>query len=367
MLRVATSILALACVTSVASAQPSPPLRVVVVGLVHGHVHGFLQQNLHRPDIEIVGISDPSQALFARYAKQFDLDSRLYYSNLDDMLEKTHPQAALVYTSTYDHRAVVETCARHRIHVMMEKPLAVSYADALAMADAARRNNIHVLVNYETTWYRSNHAVYNLVQRHALGDIRKIVVHDGHRGPMEIGVQPEFLAWLTDPKLNGAGALFDFGCYGADLSTWLMHGELPLSVTAVTNTIKPNIYPKVDDDAVIVLKYPKAVSIIQASWNWPFDRKNMEVYGETGYAITVARDDVRIRLQEEKERTFEADATAVSAPYDDPINELRAVILDGVKPDSLTSLETNVIATEILDAARTSAATGKTITLPLPR
>jgi predicted dehydrogenase len=351
----------------VASAQPSPPLRVVVVGLVHGHVHGFFQQNLHRTDIEIVGVSDPSQALFARYAKQFNLDSKLYYSSLDDMLEKTRPQAALVYTSTYDHRAVVETCARHGVHVMMEKPLAVSYADALAIAGSAKRGNIHVLVNYETTWYLSNHAVYNLVQRHALGDIRKIIVHDGHRGPLEIAVQPEFLAWLTDPKLNGAGALFDFGCYGADLSTWLMNGALPLSVTAVTNTIKPNIYPKVDDDAVIVLKYPKAVSIIQASWNWPFDRKNMEVYGENGYAITVARDNVRVRLPGENERGFEADSSAVSAPYDDPLTELRAVILDGAIPDALTSLETNLIATEILDAARTSAATGKTIALPLAK
>ena len=367
MSRVAFLLLALSFTINVASAQPAPALRVVVVGLVHGHVHGFFQQNLHRTDIEIVGISDPSQALFARYAKLFGLNPNVYYASLDDMLQKTHPQAALVYTSTYDHRAVVETCARLGVHVMMEKPLAVSYADAVTIADAARRGNIHVLVNYETTWYRSNHALYNLVQRHALGDIRKIVVHDGHRGPSEIGVQPEFLAWLTDPKLNGAGALFDFGCYGADLSTWLMNGAIPLSVTAVTNTIKPNVYPKVDDDAVIVLKYPKAVSIIQASWNWPFDRKNMEVYGENGYAITVARDNVRIRLQGESERGFEADSTAVSAPYDDPLPELRAVILEGVKSDALTSLETNLIATEILDAARTSAATGKTISLPLPK
>ena len=283
------------------------------------------------------------------------------------MLRKAHPQAALVYTSTYDHRAVVETCARHGVHVMMEKPLAVSYADALAIADAAKRGNIHVLVNYETTWYRSNHAVYNLAQRGAFGAIRKIVVHDGHRGPKEIGVQSEFLGWLTDPKLNGAGALFDFGCYGADLSTWLTDGALPLSVTAVTNTIKPDIYPKVDDDAVIVLKYPKAVSIIQASWNWPFDRKDMELYGENGYGITVARDIVRVRLQGENERGFEADWTAVSAPYDDPLAELHAVVLDGVKPDALTSLDSNVIVTEILDAARTSAATGKTISLPLPK
>lgn len=349
-------------------AQPAP-LRVAVVGLVHGHVDGFFQNNLRRKDVEIVGITDPSEVLFKQYSTKFGLDPKLYYSSLDDLLQKTHPQAVLVYTSTYDHRRVVETCARHGVHVMMEKPLAVSYADALAIQSASEKGKIHVLVNYETTWYRSNHAVYNLNERGAFGGIRKIVVHDGHRGPKEIGVQPEFLSWLTDPELNGAGALFDFGCYGADLSTWLMKGQAPESVTAVTNTIKPDLYPKVDDEAVIILKYPKTVTIIQASWNWPFDRKDMEVYGVNGYAITVGRDDVRIRLQGESERTrtFTADASSVLPLYDDPLTELRAVILEGAQPDGMTSLATNLIATEILDAARTSAATGKTISLPLTK
>lgn len=350
--------------TNVSYAQsPAPPLRVAVVGLVHGHVDGFFQHNLHRPDVEIVGVSEPSRALFDKYAKQFNLDPKLYYASLDDLLQKAHPQAVLVYTSTYDHRAVVEAAARRGVHVMMEKPLAVSYADAEAIAAAANRGKIHVLVNYETTWYRSNHAAYDLVQDGTLGGIRKIVVHDGHRGPKEIGVQSEFLAWLTDPKLDGGGALFDFGCYGADLSTWLMNGERPQSVTAVAQTIKPDIYPKVDDEAVIVLKYPKAVSIIQASWNWPFDRKDMEVYGQKGYVVTVARDDVRVRKPGEEEQKLKA--KEVAAPYDDPLAELRAVILEGAKPDGLSSLETNLIATEILDAARTSAATGETVTLPL--
>jgi len=354
----------------VMSGQSSvPPLRVAVIGFVHGHVEGFFQHNLQRTDIQIVGVSDPDKQLFARYAKQFHLDPSLYFASLDQMLQTTHPQAVLVYTSTYDHRAVVEACAKRGIHVMMEKPLAVSYADALAIAEAARRGNIQVLVNYETTWYRSNHAVYNLEERGAFNGIRKIVVHDGHRGPKEIGIQPEFLAWLTDPKVNGAGALFDFGCYGADLSTWLMNGERPLSVTAVTNTIKPGTYHRVDDEAVIVLKYPKAITIIQASWNWPFDRKDMEVYGDNGYAITVGRDDLRIRLQGEKEvtRTFATGESPIQAPYDDPLSELRAVILGNAAPDGLTSLETNVIVTEILDAARTSAATGRTVTLPLQK
>lgn len=344
---------------------PAAPLRVAIVGLVHGHVESFFQHNLHRSDIQIVGISEPNQPVFARYAKQFSLDPKLYYATLEEMLQKAHPQAVLVYTSTYDHRSVVEICARHGVHAMMEKPLAVSYDDARAIADAAQRGKIHVLVNYETTWYRSNHAAYDLVREGTLGDIRKIVVHDGHRGPQEINVTPEFLTWLTDPKLNGAGALFDFGCYGADLSTWLMNGQRPESVTSVAQTIKPDVYPKVDDEAVIVLKYSKAVAIIQASWNWPFDRKDMEVYGQKGYVITVARDDLRLRRPGEDEQSVKA--KPLPPPYDDSLAEFRAVILDGAQTDGLTSLATNLIAMEILDAARTSAATGKTVTLPLEK
>ena len=145
---------------------------------------------------------------------------------------------------------------------MMEKPLAVSLKDALAIAQAARAGKIQVLVNYETSWYRSNHAAYDLVHEGALGDVRKVVIHDGHSGPKEIGVEPEFLAWLTDPQLNGGGALFDFGCYGADLMTYLMNGQRPQTVTAVTQQIKPEIYSRVDDEATIILTYPKAQAII---------------------------------------------------------------------------------------------------------
>src|SRR5438046_9996968 len=149
------------------------------------------------------------------------------------MLKKTHPQAVLAYTNTYDHRSVVEICARHGVPVMMEKPLAVSLQDERAIERAAREAKIQVLVNYETTWYRSNQAAYDLAHENAIGEIRKIVVHDGHHGPKEIKVRPEFLAWLTDPKLNGAGALFDSGCYAAALAIWPLDGPPPGSVTQV--------------------------------------------------------------------------------------------------------------------------------------
>jgi len=343
-------------------AAEAEPLRVAIAGLVHGHVEGFFSNSAHRPEIRIVGISDPDRSLFDRYAAEFKLDPALYHADLEEMLRTAKPQAVLVYSNTFDHRKIVELCAKHHIPVMMEKPLAVSLQDAQAIERAAREAEIQVLVNYETSWYPSNHGMFDLVHAGAIGDVRKVVVHDGHKGPKEIGVSQEFLKWLTDPKLNGGGALFDFGCYGADLMTWLMNGQRPLSVTAVTQQIKPEIYPHVEDEATIILTYPKAQAIVQASWNWPFDRKDMEVYGRTGYVITVGRDNLKVRRAGEKEEQIVA-AQKVPSPYNDSLTYLRAVVLDGLKPDGLSSLETNVIVTEILDAARQSAATGKTVNL----
>ena len=343
-----------------------PPLRVGIVGLVHGHVHGFLDQSRHSSEIEIVGVAEPDTQLLSQAATRYGFDRSILFADLEEMLQKVHPQAVLVYTNTADHRRVVEICARHGVQVVMEKPLAVSLEDALAIEKAAHSGKIQVLVNYETSWYRSNHAAYDLVHEGAIGDIRKVVVHDGHKGPKQIGVEPEFLAWLTDPKLNGGGALFDFGCYGADLMTWLMDGQRPQTVTTVTQQIEPEIYSRVDDEATIILTYPKAQAIVQASWNWPFDRKDMEVYGQTGYAITVKKDDIRVRRGGQNAEQQVA-AKPVPAPYDNELSYVRAVIVDGAKPDALSSLETNVTATEILDAARRSAAEGKTITLPKSR
>ena len=320
---------------------------------------------LHRPDIQVVGVVEAKRELFDDYAKRLHLAADLYFSSIVEMIVKVHPDAALIFTSTSGHTGAVEECARHGVDVMMEKPMAVSYKDALDMEAAAKANHVHVLVDYETTWYASNKVAQDLAGTDGIGEIRKVIVRDGHRGPKLINVQPEFFAWLTDPKLNGAGALYDFGCYGADLMTWLMHGEAPESVTAITKQLQPAIYPQVDDEADVTLTYKSAIAILQASWNWPFDIKNMDVYGHTGYIKTIKRDRVEVRREGEPDGRLK-EAEPVAAPLDDPLHYLAAVIHGEVQEDgSLSSLETNVRVSEILDAARESAHTGRTVHLPL--
>jgi predicted dehydrogenase len=233
---------------------------------------------------------------------------------------------------------------------------------ARRIREAAQRGRIHVIVNYETTWYASHAAMWTLVkQKAAAGEIRKMVAMDGHAGPKEIGVGPEFLDWLTDPERNGAGALFDFGCYGANLMTWLMDNERPLAVTAITQRIKPHIYPRVDDEATILVEYPRAQGIIQASWNWPFNRKDLEVYGEHGYAVATGGTSLRVRLRDQEERRHPTEALPDAER--DELAYFAAVVRGTLAPSGLSSLDNNIIVTEILDAARESARTGQTIRL----
>lgn len=341
--------------------QTQKPFRIGVAGLTHGHVHWILNR-AKDGDIEIVGIAEPNRALAEQLLNQYKLPISLLYSSLNEMLDKTKPEAVTGFGNTFDHLSIVQACAPRKIHVMVEKPLAVSLDHALQIQSLARKHAIHVLTNYETTWYGSNLKIEELFRNaKPLGSVRKVVVHDGHEGPKEIGVGAEFLEWLIDPVKNGGGALMDFGCYGANQITWLLNGERPKSVFAVTQQIKPHIYPKVDDEATIVLTYASAQGIIQASWNWPFGRKDMEIYGEKGYLIA-DRQGSKIKATSDKPEEFVA-ATPLFKPYHDPFAYLAAVVRNEIKiqPYDLSALENNMMVMEILEAAKTSAKTGKAI------
>jgi predicted dehydrogenase len=361
-------LLALAFIFCLNVSAQTPPIRVAVVGLVHGHIDGFLHALPSHSNVTLVGISEPDAALRQSYITRTHLPASLFFATEAEMLRSTHPQAILVYTSTAGHLDAIRQAAPLHIAAMVEKPLATTYADALAIQRLARQYNVPVLTNYETTWYASNTAAYNILSGGRLGDLRKLVIRDGHNGPKEIGVGPAFLNWLTDPAQNGAGALFDFGCYGVDLSTWFMHGQLPLTVTAVTLHIKPGIYPRVDDDSTIVLTWPHAQAIIQGSWDWPFSIKDMQVYGANGYVDTVYLDrspgtTIRLRLPHDAADHTET-APPLAAPLDNSLDYLAAVLSGKFKPhNDLTSLDTNVTVVRILDAARRSAQTGRTIRL----
>jgi len=342
------------------------PVRVGIVGLVHNHVQGFLGRE-DRGDIRIVGIVETNRDLALKYSKQYHFPMSIVYNTLKEMIGATHPEAVTAFGTIYEHLAVVEACAPLGIDVMVEKPLAVNMEHAKKMEALAKKYRIHLLTNYETTWYASNQKAYELLKKDTIGSLRKVIIHDGHRGPKKLGINSEFLDWLTDPVLNGGGAIVDFGCYGVNLTTWLMDGKRPNTVTAVTQQLQPENNPKVDDESTIILTYDSVNATIQGSWNWPIGRKDMEIYGLTGAIFADNRNDVRVRMAKGydgfKEETYKLKDR--KAPFNDPFSFLAAVVRNEVTldPYDLSSLENNMIVVEILDAARLSAKSGKTVYL----
>lgn len=355
---------ALCCINIDASSAQNrtEPLRLAVAGTSHGHLNEVISR-MNRGDFKIVGVYEKDDQLREQDELSGWFDKPLFYADLDEMLNQTKPEAVVAYGSIFDHLAVVEACAPRGIHVMVEKPLAVNLKHAKRMAQLARKHNILLLTNYETSWYSSNHEAFRLIkEQNAIGNITRMLVYDGHQGPFEIGCGKEFTDWLTDPKLNGGGAIIDFGCYGANLATWILDGQRPISVYAVTNHQKPGKYPKVDDDATILVQYPNITVQIMPSWNWPMNRKDMYVYGSQGYIYQSTP--TRISLfQNGKERNIRP--TALKAPYNDSFLYLKAAVRGEiqVQPSDLASLENNLIVVEILDAAVKSARKGKPIYL----
>ena len=260
---------------------------------------------------------------------------------------------------------MVETCAPKGIHVIVEKPLAVNNQHLALMKALVEKHQIHLLTNFETTWYPSHAKVWEMAKKEkSLGTIRKVVFKDGHNGPIEIGCSKEFTNWLTDPIQNGGGAIVDFGCYGANIMTWLMDGQKPISVTAVTQQDKPSVYPKVDDEATIILKYPNTQAVIQASWNWPFGVKDTEVYGTSGIVIANKESTMRYIYGEGNKAEKWLDLSALPNEQSNVFSYLAAVVNGKIKPEKdLSSFTINSIVVEILSAAKESAKTGKTIYL----
>ena len=338
------------------------PLRLAVAGITHAHL-GEVVRRVGRGDFQIVGVSEPNDQYRLHNGLRGKVADDLFYADICEMLDKAKPEAVVAYGSIKDHMMVVEACAPRHIDVMVEKPLATTPKEARRMKQLAEQYGIKVLTNYETTWYRSNQHIKQLVDQGEIGAIRRINVYDGHEGPKEIGCGDMFLEWLTDPVLNGGGALTDFGCYGANLCTWLLRGERPKSVYAITKQHKPDVYPKVDDDATIVLEYKGTTAQIMASWCWPKGRKDMYVYGSKGSAFQLTPAGMETRIGGRDSGQY--DAPKLEAPYDDSFRWLKAVVRGQIKltPYDLGGMDNNILVVEILDAARRSAAKGKAVKL----
>jgi predicted dehydrogenase len=243
--------------------------------------------------------------------------------------------------------------------------MAASGADAREMERVARESGIKLMVNYWNAWSAPTREAAARLKAGELGPIQKIVAEFGHEGPKEIGASKEFNTWLYDPKKNGAGALMDFGCYGANWAMWVK--GRPERVFAYSLKLKTAQHNEVEDDAVLLLEYPDAAVILMPSWNWPYGKEQAEFYGPKG-SFLVMTDGLLYQPAKED--------AVIDHPYGTPvsIHPLPPQMADGIayfldcirnnKPiEDPSSAALNVGVNEIIDAAIESIRTGKVVSL----
>jgi len=338
--------------------------RLAVVGLDHDHVWGLFEDMPKEPDAELVAIADPNSELVAK-AKGTVPASVKFYSDYVTMLDEAKPEAVFVTTSNDRHLEILKECAKRHIHYSTEKPMASNAADAREMERLAREAHIKLMVNYWNAWVAPTYGLDRRVKAGDIGAVQKIIVQQGHQGPKEIGVSKNFADWLYDPVKNGGGALIDFGCYGAEWALWLK--GRPSRVYAYTLALKTDQHNKVDDDATLLLEYPDAIAVLQASWDWPYDRGQVEVFGPKGSLLATANALLhRAASSRASPQTLDGEPVALETlprERSNPISYLAYCIRQDKPIEDPLAAELNVGVVEILDAAKESIRSGRAVSL----
>lgn len=339
--------------------------RVVGANFDQMHIGTNLQWAADHPDVEIVGVCDEepttSTASLPEIADALEICEERRYADLERCLEETHPDVVIGCPRNSLHAEFVERVAPYDIHVVVEKPLATSVADADRMIDAMADTDNLLAVNWPVTWYPEMQEVKRLVDAGTIGDVIEVQYYAGNAGA------PPDESWFYDAEAGG-GSLMDYLGYGVTFSTWFRDGDLPTSVT--TETYVPD-GEEVDFQSSTVARYDDGLSTLQTSWRmfthpWeiqPQPTKGYELVGTEGTISTRERDaPVRVQTTDRPEG-YVVEPSPLDPPHQNLVQYLVHCIDEGVEPTGPTDPEFCRSAQRILDTARRSAEGGGPVDL----
>jgi predicted dehydrogenase len=344
-------------------------LRVGVLGLHHDHVWSNLAALAAGDAGVLAAASEPDAALRDRLQRTHGLTALPAH---DALLERRDLDAVLVFA---DNRTSAELGVRalgRGWPVMIEKPMAADLAGADALLAAARAAGLPLMVNWPTAWRPALRHGLGLVREGAIGEVVQVSHRGGHAGPREFGCSPQFCEWLYDPARNGGGALVDYAGYGAILCRAVL--GRPLAVTAVAARLRKPDLPA-EDNAVVVLRYPRALGLLEASWTQVGAEPAlaMTAFGDAGTLIVeqprVVREGQtagpgRVRLVT-GERSETREPPPLPADERDGPTYFLTRVRDGRPIEGLCAPDVGRDAQEVLAAALRSVATGCLVPLPL--
>lgn len=338
--------------------------RLGVACMSHDHVWGELQRWREQPNVEIVAGGDDEPRLLEKLQKaQSEKGPVRLYKSWQEMLAKEELDIVQIAGGNNEGADIVEACAAKGLHAVSEKPMAATLAQADRMLAAAEKAGIKLLINWPTAWIPAWQELERRALAGDIGTIRYVRYRSAHSGPIAIGCDPSFIRDLIDPEINGAGALMDYCCYGADLAVRLLGS--PQSVTGMRGVFGDEpAYAASDDNAIIVSKFERAFSVCEASWSQPvgYAGTNPVIYGSAG-SLGLFHDRVLLQRPGKPEEAITPSAT--QSPRRSAPEYLIHCIETGEAVEGFCSPKVSRDAQEILEAGLRAANTGETQKLPL--
>lgn len=350
-------------------------IRLGFVGGDHLHFNDLLKNAYASPTAEVVGAVIGDDELRAWFDEQYP-DLRTF-DNEEEFYAVADPTAIVTCANNRDALDVVEGAAMRGVHIMKEKPMAASLAIAEAMATTAAKYGVRLMVNWPNNWSPALHHLKTLCDEGAIGKVWQIQHRAGHGGPPQDYLTNSPIGrvgwgWLVDRDLNGAGAAVDFCSYGAALSRWIM-GQ-PSKVTGVGGRYSKSFFT-VEDNAVMILSYPKGHTITEGTWTQPAVPVRIPpmVYGDGGAIAVLSNTELKIATKgiPGQHQGLPIEGETITAPelpshYRNGIDYFTYCLLHDEPFTGIVSAEMSRDTQEILEAGLQSMASGGEVSLPLP-
>lgn len=333
---------------------------IAIIGLRHSHVWGHIGKMIDGKPVKLVGIAETLPDMIAEAKKRGAPDS-LFYTDYKKLLDEKKPSMVWAFVENNRHLEIAEACAPRKIHIIYEKPLASTLREAQNIRRLSLQHGIFVMTNYQMAWWGANYTAKKVADSGELGKVWRLRGIVGHGGPGgSQGLNKVFFDWLTDPEKNGAGALMDFGCYNALWSLWYL--GRPETVYARTNQLRPEEFPKVEDNSTFVFGYKNGSGVFEGSWDLPRSFQDLEVFGRSGSVYMV---NGKVEMRKGREPASVVTIDPLPPERTEPIGYMMHCINTKRPPDGLVAIDINVDVVEIIEASKMSVKEGKAIRLPL--
>jgi predicted dehydrogenase len=234
-------------------------MKIGILSFAHHHAEAYIANLRALPDVELMGVADEDAGRAQRFAQMYD--ARFYLTYAD--LLAARPDGVIVCSENSKHRPLAEMAAAAGAHVLCEKPLATTVADARAIVAACEQAGVLLMTAFPM---RFSAPVVAVKARLESGDLGQVYCFNAtNTGELPTKHRP----WFVDKELAGGGAIIDHTVHLVDIMRWFLASEVD-EVYAQTNQIFHAAEVEVETGGLELLTFKNGVfATIDASWSRP--------------------------------------------------------------------------------------------------